>query len=232
MGKFIDLRGQRFGRLTVVERVETLKAGETRWLCRCSCGRETITTTGRLRRGTCRSCGCLHSEAAKAQGHASMKHGATGSRLHRIWTNMKTRCRNKKNSNYPRWGGRGIAVCDEWLNDFSAFQAWALANGYREGLTLDRIDNNGGYSPENCRWTTAAMQANNRRSSRRISCWGETHTLGEWSRKLGISACTLFYRLRRLPPEKAFMLPVQDPRLNLKGFRRGIDTGGSADSSI
>ena len=215
----IDLTGQRFGRLVVLKQEETLKLGVTRWLCKCDCGEQTVTTTRALRSGLCRSCGCLHREAAREQGLKSTTHGLTGTRLYRIWANMKTRCYNKRNRNYARWGARGITVCDEWRDNFQAFYDWAMANGYDDSLTIDRIDNDKGYCPENCRWATGIEQASNTRKARHITFRGETYTLNEWARRLGIDAVTLFNRLKRLPPEEAFTLPVQDPRLNLKYFK-------------
>lgn len=216
MGSFIDLSGQRFGRLTIESREPTLKQGVTRWLCKCDCGKYTVTTTAALRSGNCKSCGCLHVESARAQGLASASHNGTGTRLYRVWSNMKTRCCNPRNANYARWGARGIKICAEWLNDFASFRDWALASGYADDLCLDRIDNDGDYSPGNCRWATPLVQANNTRQTRFITFRGETHSLHEWSRVLGIKVETLFYRLKRLSVEEAFTLPLQNPVKNLK----------------
>lgn len=211
----IDLTGQRFGRLVVLGREKTLKRGISRWLCQCDCGEQTVTTTGALRSGLTRSCGCLHREAARDQGAKSATHGLTETRLYRVWGNMKTRCYNKRNRNYARWGARGITVCDEWRSDFQAFYDWAMANGYEDGLTIDRIDNDKGYTPDNCRWATPEQQANNTRRVRLIEFRGESHSLHEWSRILGIRAETLFYRLKRLPLEVAFTMPIQNTLDNL-----------------
>lgn len=212
----IDLTGQRFGRLVVLRREKTLKRGISRWLCQCDCGEQTVTSTGSLRSGLTRSCGCLHREAAREQGLKSATHGLTETRLYRVWGNMKTRCYNKRNRNYARWGARGITVCDEWRSDFQAFYDWAMANGYEDGLSIDRIDNDRGYSPDNCRWATPEQQANNTRKTTSIECNGEAYTLAQWSKKLGIDKTTLFYRLKRLPPEAAFTMPIQNPLDNLK----------------
>ena len=168
----IDLTGQRFGRLVVLGREETLKRGVSRWLCQCDCGGQIVTSTNSLRRGATRSCGCLHRESAREQGLKSATHGLTETRLYRVWSNMKTRCYNKRNRNYARWGARGITVCDEWRADFQAFYDWAMANGYEDGLSIDRIDNDRGYSPDNCRWATPEQQANNTRSVRFIEFSG------------------------------------------------------------
>lgn len=208
MGKFVDLTGKRFGRLTVIERSPSIKLGVTRWLCKCDCGNLTVTTTGRLRNGTCRSCGCLHIESARKQGHACAKHHKTNCRLYRAWSNMKTRCYNKANKSYERWGGRGIYVCDEWLHDFEAFYNWAMSSGYDKHKTLDRIDNDGPYCPSNCRWATPKEQARNTRKNRHITYDGETHTLAEWSEILGVSPSTLCYRLKHYPVEISFTMSV------------------------
>lgn len=218
MGRFIDLTGQSFGRLTVIERVPSKKLGETLWLCNCSCGNTTITSTGRLRNGRCRSCGCLHKESAREQGLASKKHDKCNTLLYRVWSNMKTRCYNKNNKNYPRWGGRGIYVCDEWKDDFETFYNWAIVSGYAKGKTLDRINNNGPYSPDNCRWTTFKVQANNTRNNVLITFNGETHTEAEWSDKLGIAKPTLCYRLKHYSVEEALTAPVVKGGNTIKKF--------------
>lgn len=208
MGRFIDLAGQTFGRLTVLHRIPNKKRGETLWLCKCSCGNITETSTNRLRSGLCRSCGCLHRESARQQGLKGVKHGKTGDRLYRVWTNMKTRCYNKNNKNYERWGARGIYVCDEWRINFQAFYDWAMSSGYNSALTLDRIDNDGPYSPDNCRWTTCRAQAQNTRNTKMITFNGKTMCQAEWARELRIDPPTLCYRLKHFPVELALTAPV------------------------
>ena len=198
MWRFINLEGERFGRLVVLRRLENLRPGATRWLCKCDCGGTAITYTTNLKGGLCRSCGCLHIEAARERGFKSAKHGMCNTRLFRVWSNMKTRCYNKNNKSYERWGKRGIYVCDEWKNDFKAFYDWAMQSGYSDELSIDRIDNNGPYSPENCRWVTPLEQANNTRKTRFIEFGGERHSLHEWSRIVGVNVTTLFYRLKRM----------------------------------
>ena len=156
--KLIDLEGQRFGRLVVIE-VVGKQGCETTWFCRCDCGETKIATGGNLRSGRTKSCGCLLSEKSRER---RLSHGHSGERLHRIWKNMKTRCYNSKSPNYKYWGARGIAICPEWRSSFEAFRQWAVQNGYSDDLSIDRINNDGNYEPSNCRWVNMITQNNNR----------------------------------------------------------------------
>ena len=169
MGKLIDLTGQRFGRLVVVERAGSTQRGQATWLCRCDCGNETAVVANSLRRGNTNSCGCIHSELLSSRNY---KHGKRHSRLYGVWLGMKERCYNPKHNRYHRYGGRGIAVCDEWRDNFNAFYEWSVANGYDENApygecTIDRIDVDSDYCPENCRWVDLLTQRNNRSEIRK-----------------------------------------------------------------
>lgn len=170
MPNFIDLTGQRFGSVVVLERAKNNEKNEVMWLCKCDCGKKFITRARSLRSGETTSCGCLRiKHAAEAARKANTKHGASPHRgytkLYNTWLRMKGRCNSPTSTSYPYYGARGISVCEEWENDFSAFRDWAMKNGYKEGLSIDRIDVNGNYCPQNCRWITMAEQQRNRRPS-------------------------------------------------------------------
>ena len=164
-----DLTGQRFGRLVVLRRYGSTPGGQATWICQCDCGNQHAVVGSSLRRGYTNSCGCLRDEiVSKKQG----THRKTKTRLYNVWTHMLQRCYNPNHTAYERYGGRGITVSDEWLHNFQAFYDWAMANGYDENApigkcTIDRIDNNKGYSPDNCRFVDMKVQNSNKRNSRK-----------------------------------------------------------------
>lgn len=197
MTKKINLLGTRFGRLVVVSESEShvTPGGNklTKWLCKCDCGNMTIVTTRSLRSGNTKSCGCFKKELLskrRSKGHESR------TRLYGIWKGMKYRCFNEKSHGYARYGGRGITICDDWTNEngFQNFKNWANDNGYCDGLTIERIDNDGNYCPENCTWATYEQQANNTCANNRITVHGKTHTISEWSKITGLSRKTIWRR--------------------------------------
>lgn len=191
--KVYDLTGQRFGRWSVLKRSGNDDQGAATWLCRCDCGKERIVRGYALRYGHTKSCGCLQSEQVTER---DWKHGESRTQLYRVWTGIKKRCSNPRDPAYRNYGGRGICLCSEWLSSFEVFRDWALSHGYRDGMSIDRIDNDGDYSPENCRWADAKTQCNNRRSNRRIDFNGQAHTISEWSDITGIPQDVIRYRLR------------------------------------
>ena len=160
--KYQDLTGKRFGRLLVIEKSNyTNKYGRTFWRCKCDCGNEIIRPVGDLNTGRINSCGCLHSETSRKQGLINKKHGLSQTRIYSVWMHMINRCTNKNNKYYSRYGGRGITVYDEWMNDILSFVNWAENNGYTDELEIDRINNDGNYEPNNCRFVTRQQNMQN-----------------------------------------------------------------------
>lgn len=204
-----NLIGRKFGRLTVIERAENYKNGSTRWLCRCECGKELILLRSSIVSGHTKSCGCYSRDYHR---ETRYKHGGVNTRLYSIYKNVKARCYQPTARHYDCYGGRGISVCDEWLeeNGFENFKTWALGNGYADNLTLDRIDPNGNYEPSNCRWITRKEQGNNRRNTIYIVINGNTKPLAIWCDEYGIDKGTAYGRYKRgWKPEDIFTKPIQ-----------------------
>lgn len=199
-----DYSGTRFGRLVAVALVERDEDRNNHiWRFACDCGATTDKRIKNVSSGHTRSCGCLHRDITTARNYV---HGFTKSEFaaYRSWKDMRGRCRNPKNSDYKDYGGRGISVCERW-EDFAAFLADMGSRPDR--TTLDRIDVNGDYTPENCRWANAKQQANNKRSNHLIEMNGETRTLQSWCTQFGLEPSKVRYRLKRgWPLVKAFSL--------------------------
>ena len=192
----LNLTGQRYGRLTALKVCGKTEYGQTQWECECDCGNKIFVGIGNLRSGHTKSCGCLSREKSSEIGKRNLKHGESFSRIYGIYSNILNRCLVHTSKDYKKYGGRGITVCEEWKKSYETFRDWALANGYKDSLSIDRIDNNGPYAPWNCRWTTAKVQQNNTRFNRVITYNGETHTLAQWSEITRINYYTLWSRLK------------------------------------
>ena len=184
-----SLVDSRFGRLTVIGLDHYDSRHNSHWLCECDCGNQIVVVRGSLTTGNTTSCGCYRQEI-------STTHGLSGGQLYHVWDNMLQRCENENKPFYYRYGGRGIYVCDEW-HDFEIFRDWAMENGYEPGLSIDRINNNDGYTPENCRWADRITQANNTSGNRFITYNNDTHTIAEWARIFGIKYGLLRNRVDR-----------------------------------
>jgi hypothetical protein len=191
--------GDRYGRILVIGKVFLIPVGKrkrTHFVGQCDCGVVKVFRCNHARGGAVTSCGCVSKERTSLH---FKKHGETKSRLFRIWSGMKTRCTNSNSTTYARYGGRGISVCDEWMNGFEAFRDWANANGYADNLEIDRKENDGNYEPNNCRWATRVAQTNNKRDNHIITAFGETKTAAEWSRdaRCKVNAKILRQRITR-----------------------------------
>jgi len=184
-----SLVGKRFGKLSILSASQFI--GRVRLAtCKCDCGKTSEHRVALLVRGNTKSCGCLKKEHNKAY---FTTHGCTKTPLYQVWLNIRDRCFNKKCKAYPSYGGRGISICNEW-NDFQAFQKWAMDNGYQKGLTVERVNNNDGYSPGNCVFATRSIQNNNKRNNVIIEYNGEKLNLAQWAKKLGVNREMIKYR--------------------------------------
>lgn len=215
MGAFVDISGQRYGKLVAIERVGTDSIGSSRWRCSCDCGQTAIVSSGKLRSGWTRSCGCLLRE-------------------------MRVLANTPNDKKFPDYGGRGITVCNRWVNGdgtLSGFQCFAADMGPHpgKGYTIDRRDNNGSYSPENCKWSTPAEQSRNTRRSRFYTLNGETLCMEDWAKRLDMNSGTLRMRLEAgWNPEQALTAPVRtwsNPPITYDGATKTL-TEWSQQTSI
>lgn len=201
MGRVKDITGMVFNDWTVIAEYGRSKSGSATFLCRCACGAERIVEGRSIRTGTSKGCGCKRvMNALEASKKVTVKHGGRHERLYSVWNGMKDRCNNPGSKFYPRYGGRGIKVCTEWDESYATFREWATTHGYNSNATkyectIERLDNNVGYSPDNCVWTTQKKQCNNRSSNHMVTFGGASHTLSEWSEITGIRKDTLLKRL-------------------------------------
>ena len=195
MGKLEDLSGKRFGKLTVIKRVDDYVSPsgrhQAKWLCQCDCGNTACITRSQLKSGKTKSCGCYQKQMAS---DANKTHGLSKERLYYIWKDMRSRCQNPKQKEYGDYGARGISLCSDWEN-YLKFREWALSHGYRFDLTIDRIDNDKGYYPENCRWATRAQQNRNMRRNHHVIYRGKDYIVAELARKAGISKSVFLNRI-------------------------------------
>ncbi|KAA0770785.1 hypothetical protein DN392_22740 [Bacillus sp. BB51/4] len=209
-----DLTGKKFKMFTVLELSnEKDKNGKKKWKCQCECGEiRYILAQDLMQEKGQKSCGCIVKDRVR---EAQTTHGMSKHRLYGIWDAMKGRCYRETHESYMYYGGRGIKVCEEWKNSFENFMNWALSNGYKDDLTIDRIDVNGNYEPSNCRWETMKEQANNRRPHKRknvkqITFDEKTMSLDDWSKETGINVCTLRQRINNgWSIEKALTTPAR-----------------------
>lgn len=196
MPEFIDIKGKRFGKLVALERAEDYVSPkgyrQTNWLCQCDCGNQVIVRRCNLVNGFSTSCGCNRIEHPN-----HLQHGLSNTRIHNIWDGMKDRCTNPNSVSYSNYGGRGITICDEWRNNFLSFYNWSIENGYADNLSIDRIDVNGNYEPENCRWADAKTQANNARRNHTLTYHGKTMTISQWADEKGMSYSKLKSRINK-----------------------------------
>lgn len=185
--KIIDITGQKYNHLTVVG---IASRNPIKWECLCDCGNKTVVSTQNLKRGKVKSCGCIHHKG-------NPKHNQCYTRVYRIYAKIRRRCLIEDDPAYSNYGGRGITMCDEWLRSFDNFSQWAYSHGYQDNLSIERIDNNKGYSPDNCRWATQEEQSNNRRTNRVFTFDGKTMNLKQWCDMLDLYYPTIHTRISR-----------------------------------
>ena len=215
MTQILDLTGQRFGRLVVIQYSHS-KNGAF-WKCMCDCGNESVVKGAHLRYGSHKSCGCGSKEAARRNADAGREARRVPylypRKMKDMYKNMQARCYDPSNKRWANYGARGIKICDEWLNDIRAFYKWVSENGYEPGLTIDRIDVNRDYEPDNCRFATLLVQMNNTTRNRWLTWNDVTLTVADWGRKLGVDSHAIQHRVdRKWPIERIFTQPFRVSR--------------------
>lgn len=213
MSKLIDITGKRYNHLTVIRRVENAKNGVAVWECRCDCGNITKVRGSNLKSGAVKSCGCLRHTTKP-----TLKHNMSHTRLYRTWAAMKQRCYGSSNRSLKDYGGRGIKMCEEWRESFELFMEWAMSNGYSDDLTIERINVDGDYCPENCMWIPWEQQQGNRRMNLRLEHNGKTQNLAAWCRELSLPYSQIHNRIYKLgwSFERAISEPVHAEKRNKK----------------
>ena len=206
MSRFIDITGQKFNKLTAIERLENGSGGVPIWLCKCDCGNFTRVRGSNLKNGSVKSCGCM------LKNGTTTTHGLSHSKIYNIWNGMKARCSNPKSCSYKRYGARGISVCDDWKNSFENFYSWSIQNGYGDNLTIERIDNDGNYCPENCKWVSRKEQCRNRRTNVIFEYMGEKHILIEWCEILNLDYKFIHNRIYKMG--WSFEKSISTPKMN------------------
>lgn len=191
---FNDLTGKKYGRLTVIGLSPKKSGRKSFWVCKCECGNEHIVRSDSLKSGNVQSCGCLKEEQDKDNLTKNHRHKESHTHLHDTWLRMKYRVSNR---NDERYGGRGITMCDDWFNSYESFRDWAKRNGYDENLTIERVDVNGNYEPNNCTWIPFAEQANNRTTTIWVEWGGRKQNITQWAKELDFNRTTLYDRYHR-----------------------------------
>ena len=193
----VSIVGKRYNKLTVIRKTSEKSHNSYLWECKCDCGNITLVKKWNITSGNTKSCGCLKLNSVKKMNRINTTHGMSRSKLYRVWESMKRRCDNSKTERYASYGGRGITYCKEW-SKFENFYGWAKANGYEEGLSLDRIDVNGNYEPSNCRWIPLKKQAYNKTNSRKVSYNNKELTIAELANKTGKPYHLIYQRIIKL----------------------------------
>lgn len=212
MPTFKDLTGQKFGKLTVIELSRKVQSGTRErfyWKCQCECGNEKEIRTDSLTSGRVQSCGCIKKEQDKINLTKFHRHKMSNTHIWHTYYAMLHRCNNQDDKRFKNYGGRGITVCDEWKNSFDNFLKWSMENGYEEHLQIDRIDNDGNYEPDNCRWVTRKENCRNRRSNIIVEYKGKQMTLIELSELTGINYGCLFRRYKRGNRDEYLVRPIK-----------------------
>jgi hypothetical protein len=211
----IDITGQKFEHCTALRFLPELGTDRgAKFLFRCECGKEFVARSNDVRKGRVKSCGCVNRVERAA---AVTKHGFWKHPTYTAWIHIKDRCNNPRNAEFEHYGGRGIKICEEWANDSGAFCRWSMANGWKKGLTIDRIDVNGDYEPDNCRWVSMEVQQNNKRNNHIIEFCGEKMSLSQLAHKTGVSRNRLYYRI----VVKGMSAEVAVSRANQRISRKG-----------